>query len=103
MIFPLMMFKRFHIEFDAENKMISFYTQNSSILEIPKKPEQSSSFSVFYLLLIIFIVLFVIVIAFVVFHCIRKRRNSNNGKENKASNKFEDGEDFKQMDERLFN
>ena len=99
-ILPLMMFKRFHIEFDAENKTISFYTQNSSILEIiPKKPvEQPSSFSVLHVLLIIFIVLFIIVIAFVVFLCIRKRRNSN-----KSSDKFENGEDFKQMDERLFN
>ena len=38
-IFPLMMFKMFHVQFDIENNTISFYTNDTSILEVPKKEE----------------------------------------------------------------
>lgn len=38
-IFPLTMFKMFHVQFDMGNNTISFYTNDSSILEVPKKEE----------------------------------------------------------------
>ena len=33
-VFPLIMFKQFFIQFDAENNLTSFYTNDSSILEV---------------------------------------------------------------------
>ena len=38
-IFPLIMFKMFHVQFDIENNTISFYTNDTSILEVSKKEE----------------------------------------------------------------
>ena len=52
-IFPLIMFKHFHIEFDANKKTISFFTKNSSILELPKKPDEK--FNVLFIILIILV------------------------------------------------
>ena len=36
-IFPLTMLKNFHVQFDIENNNISFYSNDTSILELPKK------------------------------------------------------------------
>ena len=36
-IFPLIMFKNFHIQFDAEKKIISFFTNDTNILELKKE------------------------------------------------------------------
>ena len=36
-IFPLIMFKNFHVQFDGEANIISFYTTNKDILEVKKK------------------------------------------------------------------
>ena len=38
-IFPLTMLKNFHVQFNVENNTINFYTNDTSILEIPKKEE----------------------------------------------------------------
>ena len=42
-IFPLIMFKQFHIEFNKEKELISFYTKNSSILYITEKDEEENN------------------------------------------------------------
>ena len=42
-IFPLTMLKNFHIQFNIENNTINFYTNDTSILEIPKKEEPKPS------------------------------------------------------------
>ena len=44
-IFPLIMFKNFHVQFDAENNIIQFYTTNKSILSI--KNEEKTKKKVF--------------------------------------------------------
>ena len=102
-IFPLIMFKNFHIQFDAENSKIHFYTTNSSILEVKKdkkkdndKKGSSKAGTVF---LVIFIILLVIVLGYAIFCFIKRRRNSIERNINKY-NKFEDEEDFKDMNEK---
>ena len=42
-IFPLSMFKNFHVQFDAENNLIQFYTNDTSLLEVPKKEEPDTT------------------------------------------------------------
>ena len=99
-IFPLIMFKNFHIQFDAEKDLINFYTTNSSILE-PVKPKDnkkgsSKGLTVF---LIILIILLILGLAYGVFWLLRKRRGSIEQKINKY-NKFEDEEDFQNINEK---
>ena len=38
-IFPLSMLKNFHVQFNLENNTINFYTNDTSLLEVPKKEE----------------------------------------------------------------
>lgn len=38
-IFPLSMFKNFHVQFDLEKNLISFFTNDTSILEVKPKEE----------------------------------------------------------------
>ena len=38
-IFPLTMLKNFHVQFNVENNTINFYTNDTSILEVPKKED----------------------------------------------------------------
>ena len=40
-VLPLTMFKQFHIQFDANNNIISFYTTDKSILEVKTKKESN--------------------------------------------------------------
>ena len=102
-ILPLIMFKNFHIQFNAENNKINFYTTDSRILQVKKdqKKEQkkkgsSKAGTVF---LIIFIILLVIALGFGIIWLIRKRRNSLEKNINKY-NKFEDEENFQDMNEK---
>ena len=45
-IFPLEMFKNFHIQFDADNNITRFYSTNKSILNVKiKEPEQEKNTS----------------------------------------------------------
>ena len=41
-VLPLIMFKNFHIQFDGNNNIISFYTTDNSILEIRKKQKSNN-------------------------------------------------------------
>lgn len=100
-VFPLIMFKQFHIEFDAENNLTKFFTTNSSILQLNKKKEKeedkgsSKGLTVF---LIILIILIIIALGYGLFWLIRKRKNSVEKNINKY-NKFEDEDNFKDMNE----
>ena len=102
MIFPLMMFKRFDIEFNANNKMISFYTKDSSILEVPEKPKKSSSSSssVLTVFLVILIILIVIAGAVGIYYLIRKKFKRNIESDINKFSRFDDDEDFKNMNEK---
>lgn len=101
-IFPLIMFKQFHIQFDAEDNLTSFYTTDQSILKVKKddkqkKDKHSSNASTIFL--IIFIILLIVVLVFGVFWFIKKRKNSVEKNINKY-NKFEDEDNFKDMNEK---
>lgn len=100
-VFPLIMFKQFHIEFDAENNLTKFFTTNSSILQINKEKKKekdkgsSNGLKVFLIILIILIILF---FGYGLFWFIRKRKNSVEKNINKY-NKFEEEDNFKDMNE----
>ena len=102
-IFPLILFKQFHVQFDAEKKVINFYTTNSSLLQVkqekketPKNEDESSSGLTAFL--VILIILLIIGIGLGVFYFLRKSRNKVEKDINRFT-KFEDEEDFKNMNE----
>ena len=102
-IFPLIMFKQFHIQFDGEAKVINFYTKDSSILKVkeekketPKNEDEGSSgLTVF---LVILIILIIIGIGFGIFYFLRLRKNKLEKDINRFT-KYEEEEDFKNMNE----
>jgi hypothetical protein len=100
MIFPLMMFKRFDIEFNANNKMISFYTKNSSILEVPEKPKKPSSSSVLTVFLVILIILIVIAGAVGIYFLVKKKFKRNIESDINKFSRFDDDEDFQNINEK---
>ena len=104
-IFPLIMFKNFHVQFDAETNSINFYTTDSSILQVKEdeeekkydnKEESSKGLKAFIIILIIVLVLGLL---FLVFWIIKKRRSSMEKNINKYT-KFEEDENFKDMNEK---
>ena len=97
-ILPLIMFKNFHILFDAENNKIKFYTTNESILQVKKgKKKNSSNASTVFL--IIFIIILILAIGYAVFWLIKKRRGSIEKNINKY-NKFDEDDNFQNMNEK---
>ena len=96
-ILPLMVFKQFHIQFNAEKKLISFYTNDSSILEVRKKGKNESS-SIGKVFLIIFIILIILCICFVVYWIIKRRQLTE--KNINHFSKFEDEEDYHTINEK---
>lgn len=100
-ILPLIMFKNFHIQFDAENNIISFYTTNRSILKLKnekedKKKGSSKGLKAFLIILLIIIIL---ALCYFAFWFIKRRRNQVEKNINKY-NKFEDEENFQNMNEK---
>ena len=103
---PLIMFKRFHVQFDAENYKINFYTTDESILKIKKEQKEDkkkgSSSKVGTVFLVIFIILLILGLGCGAFWLLKKRRNSVEKNINKY-NKFEDEDNFQDMnDKRIF-
>ena len=96
-IFPLIMFKNFHVQFDGENNLISFYTLDSSILEVmkEKKNEPKGSSKVLLSFIIIIIILAIAIIGFVIYRYLRKKKEDDVQKDIK---KIEDIEEFHSMD-----
>jgi len=101
-IFPLILFKQFHIQFDGEKKVINFYTTDSSILKVKEEKKEtpinedgSSALTVF---LVILIILIIIGIGFGILYFLKLRRNKIEKDINRFT-KFEDEEDFKNMNE----
>ena len=103
-ILPLIVFKNFHVQFNAENNLISFYTTDKSILELKKENDESPNeeekepSNVGTVLLVILIILIIIALAFGVFWFLKKRKNSEQNI-NKY-NKFEEDENFQNMSEK---
>ena len=98
-IFPLIMFKNFHIQFNAENNLISFYTTNKEILHLfteeDSKKKGSSGLTIF---LVILIILAILGFGYGAFWLLKKRRGSIEKNINKY-NKFEDEENFQNLNE----
>ena len=106
-ILPLIMFKNFLIQFDAEKNIISFNTNNTSILELIKKEEPSdnsneeepSSSSAGTVILVISIILLILALIIIIVWIYKKRKASGEKNINKY-NKFEDEENFQHLDEK---
>ncbi len=96
-ILPLMVFKQFHVQFDADKKSISFYTNDTSILEV-KKEEKNESSSAGTVFLIIFIILLILFICFIVYWIIKRRQKTE--KNINEFSKFEDEEDYQKINEK---
>ena len=94
-ILPLMAFKEFHVQFDAGYNLIKFYTNNPNILKVKKTKSGTSGLSVFIVILIIIILLG---LGFAVFWFIKNRRKTGTNI-NKFS-KFEDEEDYQNINEK---
>jgi hypothetical protein len=97
-ILPIMTFKEFHVQFDAENSLISFYTNNSEILKVKEKEKNKSS-SIGSILIIILIILLILGLSYGIYwFFIKKRRNIETNIN--TFSKFEDEEDYKNLNEK---
>lgn len=98
-ILPLRAFKEFHVQFDADNSLISFYTNNSEILKVKEKEkEKNKSFSAVLVLIIILIILIVLGLSFGAYWFFIKRKRNVQTNIN-AFSKFEDEESYKNLNE----
>ena len=99
-IIPLIVFKNFYIEFDANKNIIRFYTDNDSILVVKSKEEKNNDGSSLglTLIIIIFIILLILALGFGIFYFIKKKGNNVENSINKF-NKLEEEEDFHNMNE----
>ena len=94
-ILPLMVFKEFHVQFDAENSLISFYTENSEILEVKEKGKNKSS-SVGTVLIVVLMILVALVLIVGASWLFIKRRRSVETNINTFS-KFEDEDSYNNL------
>lgn len=98
-ILPLIVFKNFYIQFNAENNKISFYTNDNTILQVEEKIDNTSpSSSGFTILIVILIILLIIVLGFLIYFFII-RKNSKVEKNINKFSKLEEEEDFHNMNE----
>ena len=109
-ILPLIMFKRFHVQFDGNNNIITFYTTDSSILQIKRENEEpinngnddnnnnnnNNISTVLLICIIIIVVLILIIIGLVIYICIRRKNIESNIK--KDIKKIEDIEEFHSLE-----
>ena len=95
-IFPLIMFKNFDVQFDAENDIISFYTTDNSILSVRRKKEKSDKglSKGLIALIVILSILVVSVIGFIIYRFMRLKKESDIKKDSK---KIEEIEEFHSM------
>ena len=103
-ILPLIMFKRFHIQFDGTNKIISFYTTDTSILQLKKDESinndnnnNNNNISTALLICIIIIVVLVILIIGFVIYIFMRRKNKELTIKNDIK-KIEDIEEFHSLE-----
>ncbi len=95
-ILPLIMFKNFHVQFDAENNIIQFYTTNKSILSVKneEKTKKKGFSKVLLAFIIIIIILAISVVGFIIYKFIRMKKEEGIQKDIK---KIEDIEEFQSM------
>ena len=101
-ILPLIMFKNFQVQFDANNYNISFFTTDEKILQIIKneKPKKKNDSNVGTVFLVIFIIILFLALGFGLFWFINKKRRNSLEKNINKYNKFEDEENFQDMNEK---
>ena len=99
---PLIMFKNFHVQFDGENKKISFYTIDESILKLKKEinndeePNNEGISTVLLVLIMIISILVILIIGFVIYIYIRNKKKESNIKND--IKKIEDIGEFHSME-----
>ena len=103
-IFPLIMLKNFHIQFDADSNIIRFYSRDKKILHVKIKepePEPENSSSALTIFLVILIILLLLGLVFGIFVFLKKIKNDDSKEINKFQ-KFEedDNDDFKKLKEK---
>ena len=102
-ILPLIMFKKFHVQFNRETNKIYFYTTDPDILQVVKKESKkdssdSSGSSGLTIFLVILIIIIALGLGFGVFYFLKRKSKTEN--DINKFNKFEDEEDFKAMNEK---
>ena len=100
-IIPLIVFKEFYIQFNAEENVVSFYTEDSKILKVKEKEKSgnNNSSSIGLTILLITLCIFIILaLSFGIYLFIKKKSN-NYEKDINKFNKYEDEEDFHNMNE----
>ena len=99
-ILPLIIFKNFHIQFNGENNIINFFTDDNSILQVKEvKNDNNDSSSVLKIFIIIFMIILILVLLYVIFYLIKKKRCLNMERTINKFNKLEEEEDFHNMNE----
>jgi hypothetical protein len=98
-IFPLIMFKNFHVQFDDKNNLISFYTLDKSILKVKKDEKNKGSSKGLIVFFVILVIILILVLVFLAYRFLKNRRGSLQKNINKY-NKFEEDEDFQNMNEK---
>lgn len=99
-LLPLITLKKFHVQFDAENDLIYFYTTDKTLLEVkPKKESENRSSNGLKAFLIILIIILVLALGYGVFLFIKRRRGAVQKDINKY-NKFDEDENFQNMNEK---
>ena len=92
-IFPLIMFKNFDVQFDAENNFISFYTTDNSILSVVCEKEKSDKglSKGLIALIVILSISVVLIIGFIIYRFMRIKKESDIKKDEK---KIEEIQEF---------
>lgn len=97
-ILPLTVFKKFYVQFDAEDDLIKFYTDDSTILKV--KETKKGGTSVFKVFIIILIILIILALCFVAYIFIKKRQKTE--KNINQFSKFEDEESYQKINDKVF-
>ena len=102
-VFPLIMFKHFHVQFDSKNNLTKFYTTDESILQVKKeeeKPDKSKGESKgLKAFIVILIIILIITLLFLGFWLYKKRKSSLEKDINKYQ-KFDEDENFQTLNEK---
>ena len=96
-IFPLIMFKNFDVQFDAEKNIISFFTTDNSILSVVRVKDEKSDKGLskgLIALIVILSILVALIIGFIIYRFMRIKKESDIQKDAK---KIEEIEEFHSM------
>lgn len=95
-IFPLIMFKQFHVQFNGEKNVINFFTKDENLLKVKKEPKNDSSdsgSSGSTVVLVILLIILFLALCFGIFYFVKKKLNKSVENDINKFNKFEDEEE----------